>query len=131
MEETKKIPRKIFLKYLWGALSILFFWLWVMLVKRATRSGTPDRMVLPADVPEGVSFFGRVIIVRRNDKLTVFSSRCTHLGCTIKSLNKEGNLVCPCHGSVFNINGEPENGPATENLQQLPFKLENNKIIID
>ena len=119
------------MKYLGAGFSIPFIWLWVMMVKRESGTSVREQIILPVDnIPEGISFFGPVIVVRNKQGYTVFSSRCTHLGCTIDSPYQNRRMVCPCHGSVFNPDGEPEKGPATEHLQKLSFKLENGKIII-
>ncbi len=38
--------------------------------------------------------------------------RCTHAGCTVAWKEKEFEFVCPCHGSKFDLLGEPIHGPA-------------------
>ena len=58
------------------------------------------------------------IKILRQRGVKIFSSKCTHLGCKINS-SIDSKLVCPCHGSKFNFNGIPENGPATEPLTKL------------
>ncbi|QGQ20645.1 Rieske 2Fe-2S domain-containing protein [Cellulomonas sp. JZ18] len=42
------------------------------------------------------------------------SAVCTHQGCTVVPADDE--LSCPCHGSVFTLDGEAVSGPATEPL---------------
>jgi Rieske Fe-S protein len=44
----------------------------------------------------------------------------------LAQLNKEGNIVCPCHGSVFDpANGAAVlNGPAGRPLPGLPITVE-------
>lgn len=86
-------------------------------------------MKIRDDIPEGVSFFDEVIICKKSDEEKAFSAKCTHLGCII---NREidGEPVCPCHGSRFDINGEPVRGPARKRLKQLELKKQNGSIII-
>ncbi|WP_136517511.1 MULTISPECIES: Rieske (2Fe-2S) protein [Cellulomonas] len=42
------------------------------------------------------------------------SAVCTHQGCTV--VPADDALSCPCHGSLFTLDGEPVSGPATEPL---------------
>ena len=68
-------------------------------------------------------------MIKQNNTLQIFSSKCTHLGCKINKIDND-KLICPCHGSVYSINGKVLNGPAIKNLTQLSFKTDliNNKI---
>ena len=59
--------------------------------------------------------------------LVAYSAICTHLGCSVLAqLNKEGNIVCPCHGSVFDPANRAAvvNGPAGRPLPGLPISVE-------
>ena len=41
---------------------------------------------------------------------------CTHLGCPLRLDRQRRELGCPCHGSRFDLDGNPKAGPATEPL---------------
>jgi len=41
---------------------------------------------------------------------------CTHLGCQPILNPEKRNLICPCHGSRFNLKGEVLKGPANRPL---------------
>ena len=49
---------------------------------------------------------------------------CTHEGCSV--VYKRGELVCPCHGSVFDPSkgGRVLNGPAPTPLPRIPIKVQ-------
>lgn len=56
----------------------------------------------------------------------LISAKCTHLGCTVGSqVNAEGQIMCPCHVSYFNIvTGDPNPGaPAKLPLPHLAWAL--------
>jgi nitrate reductase gamma subunit len=56
----------------------------------------------------------------------VLSAKCTHLGCTVGSeTNAEGQVLCPCHISYFNIvTGQPNPGaPAKLPLPPIGWAL--------
>jgi Rieske Fe-S protein len=45
----------------------------------------------------------------------ILSRECPHAGCDVDY--KNGEFVCPCHGSKFNAEGTVTQGPATQNLE--------------
>jgi Rieske Fe-S protein len=58
--------------------------------------------------------------------LVAFSAICTHLGCSvIAQPNADGNIACPCHGSVFDPKDGAKvvHGPAGRPLPSLPIAL--------
>src|SRR5215213_8584671 len=64
-----------------------------------------------------------------NGKFVAYSAICTHQGCTVAY--KDGNLACPCHGSVF----DPANGasvvagPAQRPLPEIPVKVRGDGVV--
>ena len=62
--------------------------------------------------------------------ITVFSPMCTHLGCGFRWEPQERAFKCPCHGSVFDINGEVLAGPAPRPLDVLPTKIQDGRLVI-
>lgn len=58
--------------------------------------------------------------------VVAYSAICTHLGCTVSAtLNAEGNIGCPCHGSIFDPahGGAVVRGPAARPLPGLPISV--------
>src|SRR5215212_3268792 len=64
-----------------------------------------------------------------NGEFVAYSAICTHQGCTVAY--EDGNLACPCHGSVF----DPANGasvvagPAQSPLPEIPVKAEGGEVV--
>lgn len=54
-------------------------------------------------------------------KATVLSATCSHLGCSV-TLNAGQGFGCPCHGSVFDLKGGVQRGPATSPLSHYTWK---------
>jgi menaquinol-cytochrome c reductase iron-sulfur subunit len=63
------------------------------------------------------------------DKLTVFSSICTHLSCNVIWQEEAGVFECPCHAGRFDVNGQNISGPPTKPLNVLEHKVENGKLL--
>ncbi len=117
-----KINRRSFLQ--WGAAGIGFtlVFVWDKLTLRYMNMAKHRQQLFPFNKNKVVSFFNNFIVINKKKKVTVLSSHCTHLGCTI---NKEenGRLVCPCHGSEFDLDGNVMKGPAYQPLEKIPAKI--------
>ena len=68
-------------------------------------------------------------ILNRENGITVLSIACTHLGCILNVENDK--FICPCHGSMFELNGSVIKGPALKPLKHIKYTIENNNIIIN
>lgn len=69
-----------------------------------------------------------VWVIRKNDRLTAFSPRCTHLGCAYHWEAAKKAFVCPCHGSMFSEEGAVLSGPAPRPLDRLVTKIEGDRL---
>jgi Rieske Fe-S protein len=49
-------------------------------------------------------------------KLNVLSNSCAHLGCPVRWMSDKQLYLCPCHGSLFDINGGWVGGPAPRGM---------------
>lgn len=79
----------------------------------------------------GFAYKGDIIIIRTSDSVYIALSKvCTHQGCTVKYNSSSNNLPCPCHGSLYNINGSVINGPAPNPLKNYDVSLSGNILTI-
>lgn len=66
--------------------------------------------------PSGAASFS-VAVTRASGAVVVLNAACTHRGCIVEATKSE--LVCPCHGSSFNLsNGAVNQGPASAGLRK-------------
>ena len=72
----------------------------------------PDLFNGPAKLPYPVVNMG----------FTVFSPLCPHLGCRYSYNEAQKKFLCPCHGSVYDVLGVHEAGPALRGLDPLPLR---------
>ena len=92
------------------------------MLRRVQVRQAPETVHLPADLPEGLSVAGPVLVQREGSgEIRAYSSRCTHLGCRIDRL-LDGEAACPCHGSRFRPDGSVAQGPAVRPLSPVPLE---------
>ena len=70
------------------------------------------------------------LVKKRDGNVIVMSTVCPHLGCGIDWDKEKELFVCPCHRSVFNIEGEVVSGPSPRAMDALETKVENNEIFV-
>ncbi len=62
-------------------------------------------------------------VKKSSAEVTVFSPICPHLGCHYDWSSREGEFICPCHGSRFAIDGKVLGGPAPRSLDTMPVQI--------
>jgi cytochrome b6-f complex iron-sulfur subunit len=70
-----------------------------------------------------------VLVHLDNGDFVAYSAVCTHQGCTVAY--KEGNLACPCHGSIFDPadGAAVVSGPAQRPLPEIPVKVQGGEVV--
>jgi Rieske Fe-S protein len=70
----------------------------------------------------------RVAVIREEKGYYAIGLACTHLGCTVAVT--PGNLVCPCHGSVFDRKGRVLKGPADRDLPRYAVEEKGDDLLV-
>lgn len=65
-----------------------------------------------------------------DNKLLAFGPQCTHLGCAYHWEDKDKSFVCPCHTSLFSIDGKVISGPAPRPLDRYEAKVSGTKVLL-
>jgi Rieske Fe-S protein len=55
--------------------------------------------------------------------LNVMSNHCAHLGCPVRWAPEEAEILCPCHGGIYDINGDHMGGPPAHGLWRYVSKI--------
>jgi len=72
-----------------------------------------------------------VWLVKNGDhSVTAFNPACTHLGCAYHWDTGSKEFICPCHASIFSIDGKVLAGPAPRPLDRYSTKIQDGKILI-
>jgi nitrite reductase/ring-hydroxylating ferredoxin subunit len=70
-----------------------------------------------------------VFVLHRAEGFAAISGKCTHWGCAVEREGRE--LICPCHGSRFRVDGTAFVGPAEQDLPWLAVEIEGGILMID
>lgn len=74
---------------------------------------------------------GTAWVVKQPDNSVVaFGPQCTHLGCAYHWDDTKGDFLCPCHTSLFSIEGKVLAGPAPRPLDRYDIKVEGSKLLL-
>ncbi len=156
-ENNEQAPneRRSFLKWLIGSLSAMIGLITGIPFIRAVISSAPLQKLSYAEVgdvsslssgqPQDMNFRVTVtdaylqqevtrsvwVIKHSSSDLTVFSPICTHLGCHFKWNPQTRHFECPCHGSVWSIDGKVLGGPAPRPLDTFPYKIVDGKLYVE
>ncbi len=94
-----------------------------------TRIGLLDRF--PENSARKVRVRGRpVLLIRLQDRaFYALSATCTHMNiCEVEWSPERQQLVCPCHGGIFDLNGNVVEGPPRIPLARYAVKVEGKEV---
>jgi len=95
---------------------------------------------IPEQFAAGPTFLKdqRVFVFREGKTFHCLSAVCTHLGCTVQLVRKDGTggdieFHCPCHGSKYRSDGENYAGPAPRPLDYFKLELapDDGRLVVD
>jgi len=69
-------------------------------------------------------------VVRKPEGVIAFGPQCTHLGCAHHWDQDQKKFICPCHASLFSIEGKVLSGPAPRPLDRFDLKIEGNRLLL-
>jgi len=100
---------------------------------KSLEEGLPFPFTLRVARPDGPSeVVDRKVIylVKNGSEVRALDSTCTHLGCRTR-FNAETKLIeCPCHGGVYDVNGNVVSGPPPASLRTLGTRVENGQVMV-
>jgi cytochrome b6-f complex iron-sulfur subunit len=72
--------------------------------------------------------FPLVVLRSSASQMLAFDARCPHLGCAVSGA--QNLLICPCHGSLFNLDGSVKLGPAVLPLTPLQVTFDGTQVVV-
>ena len=75
---------------------------------------------------------GAVWVVRGqgDGSVQAFTATCPHLGCGIDHREGDRHFECPCHDSVFQLDGKRKSGPSPRDMDTLETKVERGEVLV-
>ena len=70
------------------------------------------------------------VVKSANSQITAFGPQCTHLGCAYHWDDGKDEFLCPCHNSIFGVDGSVKAGPAPRPLDRYDIKVEGSKLLV-
>lgn len=70
------------------------------------------------------------LVKRQDGGIRAFSPSCPHLGCGYRWFPAEKQFKCPCHASVFDIDGKVLAGPSPRGLDALEARVEDGRVFV-
>jgi quinol---cytochrome c reductase iron-sulfur subunit, bacillus type len=98
------------------------------------KVGEPEELVFKRQRVDGwqkvVEKASAWVVRTDQNQVVAFSPLCTHLGCPYHWEQSVKTFVCPCHSSLFAVDGKVLGGPAARPLDRYVSKVEDGKILI-
>ena len=71
-----------------------------------------------------------VLVHLQNGDFVAYSAVCTHQQCEVAYQPETSQIVCPCHGSIFEPSNGAQvvNGPAEQPLPEIPIEVQGGQV---
>jgi menaquinol-cytochrome c reductase iron-sulfur subunit len=66
----------------------------------------------------------------QRNQLSVLSSICPHLGCTVPWNKEKKQFICPCHGGTFSVDGSRVSGPSQRGMDTLETSVQDGQLLV-
>ena len=104
----------------------------------ATETGSPSGQAIAqaSEVPQNSakkftdSGQPAVLVHLQGGDFVAYSAVCTHQQCEVAYQQQSSQLVCPCHGSIFDParGGQVVSGPAEQPLPEIPVEVQGGQV---
>lgn len=110
------------------------------LIKRFLTGDAPTVARGPVDMgpveqfaPDSVTHFWQqgFLLVRRHSEFLALSHQCPHNKCSVDYVPDRHVILCPCHGSRFDLTGAVLRGPARRPLRRYPVEVKNRHVNVE
>jgi len=113
----------------------------LLILPAAAAHAEASRVAIPLAKLGMLKMVGGSVVVKVKDRqlllirdgaasIRAFNPACSHRQCVVAYSAGEKKIKCPCHGSLFDLNGQVVHGPASQPLQSYPATLAGEQIIV-
>jgi len=97
-------------------------------------TGTPVEMTFRRMRVDGWKVYAEQdtawVLKTASNQVIAYGPQCTHLGCAYHWDTAKNEFVCPCHNSLFAIDGKVLGGPAPRPLDRYETRIQGNKLLL-
>jgi menaquinol-cytochrome c reductase iron-sulfur subunit len=66
----------------------------------------------------------------QRNQLSVLTSICPHLGCTVPWNKEKKQFICPCDGGTFSGDGSRVSGPSQRGMDTLETSVQDGQLLV-
>ena len=70
------------------------------------------------------------VVKMADNSVVAYGPQCTHLGCAYHWEEDKSEFICPCHTTLFSIDGKVTAGPAPRPLDRYETKIDGTKLLL-
>lgn len=71
-----------------------------------------------------------VFVIRRGDDILAFTNVCTHMECSVRWIDWHQQIICPCHGGIYDRWGILAGGPPAHSLPLFETRIEGDSLYV-
>jgi menaquinol-cytochrome c reductase iron-sulfur subunit len=71
-----------------------------------------------------------IYLLRQGDQVRAMGSTCTHLGCRTTYDRPNKRIICPCHGGVYDLDGNVVSGPPPAPLPPVQTRVDGDQVLV-
>lgn len=71
-----------------------------------------------------------VFVILRGAEVLAFTNTCTHMSCSVRWLDWRQQILCPCHGGIYDRWGNLVGGPPPHRLPFYLTRVEDNVVYV-
>jgi menaquinol-cytochrome c reductase iron-sulfur subunit len=74
----------------------------------------------------------KAVYITKNQagQVSVLTSICPHLGCTVPWNKEKKQFICPCHGGTFSADGSRISGPSQRGMDTLETTVQDGQLLV-
>ena len=70
------------------------------------------------------------VVKQSDNQVVAFGPQCTHLGCAYHWEERKNEFLCPCHSSLFSMDGKVVSGPAPRPLDRYQTRIDGTRLLV-
>lgn len=82
------------------------------------------------NAPQSYEEVRAVLVIRKGADILAFTNVCTHMGCSVRWLDWRQQILCPCHGGMYDRWGNLAGGPPAHSLPLYVSRIEGDALFV-